>query len=120
MMASLHVITEPTFDLKKSIGALIPSVSRAKEPKEKVVASKLRSKKARGELVRVLERAADDDVFIAQLTYEGSKALEGYDLTSEEKAALLSGDIQWIEAHLGKLDERLSTWLWCRLQQEIW
>ena len=74
----------------------------------------------RKEVLRVLDRAASDDGFIAQLTYRGSEALQGYHLTSEAKAALLSGDIRWIEAHVGKLDERQQTWLWCRLQQEIW
>jgi hypothetical protein len=72
------------------------------------------------DVFRVLDKAADDSAFIAQLTYQGSKALQGYNLTWEEKAALMSGDIQWIETHIGKLDERLRTWPWCRLQQEIW
>jgi hypothetical protein len=72
------------------------------------------------EILRVLERAADDAGFIAQLTDNGYAALQGYDLTEEAKAALLSGDIRWIEAHVGKLDARLRTWLDCRLQQEIW
>lgn len=72
------------------------------------------------EILRVLDRAASDNGFIAQLTYRGSDALQGYHLTNEAKAALVSGDIRWIEAHVGKLSARLSTWLWCRLQQEIW
>ncbi len=74
----------------------------------------------RKEILRVLERAAEDSNFIAQLTYRGDEALQGYDLTWQEKAALLSGDIGWIEARLGKLDARLRTWLDCRLQQEKW
>ena len=74
----------------------------------------------RKEILRVLERAARDNSFIAQLTYRGDEALQGYGLTWQEKAALLSGDIGWIEAHVGKLDARLRTWLDCRLQQEIW
>ena len=72
------------------------------------------------EIMRVLDRAANDNHFIAQLTYSGSRALRDYDLTNEEKAALLSGDIRWIETRVGKLDARLRTWLDCRLQQEIW
>lgn len=71
-------------------------------------------------ILRVLERAAKDDSFIAQLTHQGSEALQSYDLTWQEKAALLSGDIGWIEARLGVLDARLRVWLDCRLQQEIW
>ena len=75
----------------------------------------------RKEILRVLERAAEDIGFIAQLTHRGDEVLQSYDLTWQEKAALLSGDIGWIEAHLGrKLNARLRTWLDCRLQQEIW
>lgn len=74
----------------------------------------------REEIRRVLERAAEDDRFIGQLTHRGSKALQSYDLSLEAKAALLSGDVRWIEGHAGKLDARLRTWLDCRLQQEIW
>jgi hypothetical protein len=72
------------------------------------------------EILKVLSRAAQDNRFIAELTHQGSKALEGYRLTLKAKAALLSGDIRWIEARVGKLDARLRTWLDCRLQQEIW
>jgi hypothetical protein len=74
----------------------------------------------REEILRVLVRAAEDNSFIARLTYYGDQALQGYNLTWREKAALLSGDIGWIETHLGKLNVRLRTWLYCRLQQEIW
>ena len=73
------------------------------------------------EIVRVLQRAADDIHFIAELSDNGSEALQDYDLTWQARAALLSGDIRWIEAHLGRrLDARLRTWLDCRLQQERW
>jgi hypothetical protein len=72
------------------------------------------------EMRRVLERAARDNGFIAELTYRGAKALEGYKLTLQAKAALLSGDIRWIEARLGKLNDRLRVWVDCRLAQEIW
>jgi hypothetical protein len=72
------------------------------------------------EILLVLERAAGDNQFIAQLTDHGDEALQSYDLSWQEKAALLSGDIRWIEARLGKLSPRLRTWLDCRLEQEKW
>jgi hypothetical protein len=72
------------------------------------------------DILSVLERAAEDPGFIAQLTYRGSEALKDFHLTAREQAALLSGDIKWIEAQVGKLDEHLKTWLRCRLGQEIW
>ena len=71
-------------------------------------------------VLEVLDRAAHDPGFIAQLTDDGSKALNGYSLTSQECAALVSGDIRWIETHVGKLDRVMSTWPDCRLQQEKW
>ena len=72
------------------------------------------------EILRVLDKAAEDNEFIAQLTHRGADALKGYQLIMEAQAALLSGDVRWIEEHVGKLDDRLRTWLDCRLQQEIW
>lgn len=77
-------------------------------------------RESQSEVLRVLDRAACDNDFIAALTYRGSQALEGYHLGVKAKAALLSGDLRWIEAHAGKLTTRQQTWPWCRLGQEIW
>jgi hypothetical protein len=71
-------------------------------------------------ILRVLDRAARDDDFIAALTDRGSEVLQDYDLSTRERAALLSGDLRWVEEHVGKLNARLCTWFDCRLQQEIW
>jgi len=71
-------------------------------------------------LLQVLNKASNDDSFLARLTENPAKALEGYDLTSKEKAALASGDIRWIESKLGTLEEPLRTWLNNRLAQEKW
>ena len=71
-------------------------------------------------IMAVLARAADDSKFLARLAEDPAKVLQEYDLTLEEKAALASGDLRRIESWVGKLDKRLSTWIWCRLQQEKW
>jgi hypothetical protein len=72
-------------------------------------------------ILSVLARAADEPDFMARLADNSQEALrEYYTLTQEEKAALASGDIQRIESWVGKLDKRLSTWLWYRLSQEKW
>jgi formate transporter len=71
-------------------------------------------------ILAVLGKARDDTSFLARLAEDPDKALKDYDLTSEEKAALASGDIQWIESKLGTLDEPLRTWLTARLAQERW
>jgi len=75
----------------------------------------------REELVAILRRAATESDFLARLAENPHDALkEYYSLTSEEAAALASGDIKKIESWVGKLDEKLATWLWCRLAQEKW
>ena len=72
-------------------------------------------------VLSVLARAADEPEFMSRLAHNPHEALkEYYTLTQEEKAALASGDIQKIESWVGKLDKRLSTWLWHRMSQEKW
>jgi formate transporter len=71
-------------------------------------------------ILEVLEKAKDDDGFLAKLAENPAKALEDFDMTSEAKAALASGDIRWIESKLGRLKEPLKTWLYARLTQEKW
>ena len=72
------------------------------------------------EMIKILERAASDSEFIAKLLYEGADALEEYDLTGPEKLALLTGDIEWIEKHIGPLKPNQRLWLEQRLSAEIW
>ena len=72
------------------------------------------------EIIKVLERAASDSEFIANLLYKGAEALEGYDLTGPEKLALLTGDIDWIEKYVGPLAPTQKRWLEQRLSAEIW
>jgi formate/nitrite transporter len=71
-------------------------------------------------LISVLAKARDDGTFLAQLSENPDKALEGYNLTNEAKAALASGDLHWLESKVGFLDEPLRTWLTSRLSQEKW
>jgi len=71
-------------------------------------------------VLAVLDRAAQDNAFLARLAENPAEALKEYELTAEEKAALMSGDIRKVESWLGKLDERLKTWLMLRLSQEKW
>jgi len=88
-------------------------IARKKEPEEQRLIHK-------EEVIKVLERAAHDSVFVSNLYYHGADALEGYDLTGPEKLAILTGDITWIEKHVGPLTETQKRWLQQRLTAEIW
>lgn len=74
----------------------------------------------RNEILRVLERAAHDPEFMAEVADRGSEALRSYHLTLPEKAALVSGDIGWIEGQIGDLTRAQCTLLTCMLQREAW
>jgi predicted molibdopterin-dependent oxidoreductase YjgC len=93
----------------------------AKIPETKVCAIRVEKiGQPEQELIGVLERASRDNQFVAMLAKEGSQALEGYNLTSAQRAALVSGDIRWIEDHIGELEEHQKRWLRSRLEQETW
>ena len=71
-------------------------------------------------LLQVLERAAHDSDFVTALHQEGAGALKNYTLTPPEKLAILTGDIPWIEEHVGELTDMQKQWFQQRLSAEIW
>jgi DNA-binding NtrC family response regulator len=99
--------------------ALISAVLRALESSRKGLPED-QSIIHRDEVVRVLERAAVDGQFVSDLFYSGADALDGYTLTGPEKLAILTGDIPWIEGHIGALTPTQKRWLEQRLSAEIW
>ena len=74
----------------------------------------------REEMLRVLDRAARDPSFIAEVADRGSAALRDYRLTLEDKAALVSGDVRLVAGCMGPLSDRHSTLLNCMLAREAW
>jgi hypothetical protein len=59
-------------------------------------------------LQSALERAIDDSAFRQQLASDPNTALASYDLSPEERTALMSADQGQLEQHLGPLDDRTS------------
>jgi len=68
----------------------------------------------------VLRRASTDPSFGQRLLAEGSRVLSGLALSPEARAAIVSGDIAWIEKHYGQLTPEERDWLQRRLQAETW
>jgi len=74
-----------------------------------------------GEIVRdVLTKASREHGFGEALLLQGSRVLSGYALSQEAKAAIVSGDIAWIEKRHGILSAEERDWLERRLQAELW
>ena len=61
-----------------------------------------------------------DPDFGQRLLYEGSRVLSGFALSPEAKAAIVSGDVVWLEKECGELTRAERDWLERRLQAEIW
>ena len=72
------------------------------------------------EVIKVLERGIKDASFTESIFQNGVDALEKYNLTGPEKLAILTGDIAWIEHHVGRLPVEQKQWLYDRLSGEIW
>lgn len=74
----------------------------------------------REQVMAVLNRTIEDDKFWADLMSQSSKALTGYNLSSAAKAAIVTGDINWIREHVGELTDVQLAFLMHRLQMESW
>lgn len=70
------------------------------------------------EVIRAIETASQDREFEARLDRSG--ALDGFDLTSEAKAAVITADLNWIRSHVGELTEEQLQWIYRRLEREVW
>jgi DNA-binding NtrC family response regulator len=98
-------------DLIKAVGLAIEK-SASRPPDEQVLVHK-------EEIIRVLDRAATDGEFVYDLLHHWADALEEYDLNSAEKLALLTGDQEWIEKHVGRLTDKQRRWLEKPLSPEM-
>jgi hypothetical protein len=89
-----------------------------------------KARKAKGEdpgpvineeaIIAVLSRAAEDKAFAAKPSEPDSEILDEYDLSVDEKAALVSNDLGWLKKHVSSLNDKIKVWLEYRLQQEKW
>jgi DNA-binding response OmpR family regulator len=72
------------------------------------------------EVIRVLERANQDEEFWRGLLQSDSDVLNGYRLSSQAKAAIFSGDLGWIKRHVGELTAEQLMFIYRRLEREAW
>lgn len=59
----------------------------------------------RDEVIRVLDKASQNENFWHNLMEDGMEALKEYQLSATAKAAILSGDLDWIRKNVGDLSE---------------
>lgn len=72
------------------------------------------------EVIQVLNRTAEDMDFWQALMENGSVALVDYRLSNEAKAAIVSGDLKWINENVGELTQKQLMFIYKRLEREAW
>ena len=72
------------------------------------------------EVIKVLDRTSEDIIFWRTLMETGSPALEEYQLSNVAKAAICSGDLQWIRKNVGELTPEQLRFIYRRLEREAW
>jgi DNA-binding response OmpR family regulator len=72
------------------------------------------------EVVRVLNRTVHDPTFWVELMEKGSAALKNYQLSCDAKAAIVSGDLEWIRKHIGNLTDKQLQFIFRRMEREAW
>jgi DNA-binding NtrC family response regulator len=72
------------------------------------------------EVIRILNRTAEDMEFCTDLMEHGAEALQQYHLSYEARAAIASGDLNWINTHVGELTQKQLMFIFKRLEREAW
>jgi DNA-binding response OmpR family regulator len=72
------------------------------------------------EVIQVLDRTAEDGEFFRDLMEKGSEMLADYRLSPEAQAAIVSGDLNWINEHVGELTQKQLVFIYKRLEREAW
>jgi DNA-binding response OmpR family regulator len=101
-------------------GALGKGKEESVAPKETIPTAEEEKLIQKREVMRVLNRTSDDTEFWTKLMESGSKALEGYRLSDEAKAAITSGDLKWLNTHVGELTQKQLMFIYKRLEREAW
>jgi DNA-binding response OmpR family regulator len=99
--------------LKKHVEKPVEAVIEKAETEEEKLIQKR-------EVLGVLSRTVEDTDFWADLMENGSLALTNYQLSSEAKAAIASGDLKWINENVGELTQKQLMFIYKRLEREAW
>ena len=57
---------------------------------------------------------------LSDLVENGSEVLKDYNLSSEAKAALMCGDLGWINRNIGELTQKQLMFISARMESEVW
>jgi len=108
-------------EIKRAVSGALENKKKAMEA-EQVETAETQEEKLiqKREVTNVLNRTAEDEAFWMELMENGSEALQEYNLSSEAKAAIISGDLKWINERVGELTQKQLMFIFKRLEREVW
>ena len=108
-------------EIKRAVSGALENKKKAMETKQAETAETQEEKLIqKREVTNVLNRTAEDEAFWTELMENGSEALQEYNLSSEAKAAIISGDLKWINERVGELTQKQLMFIFKRLEREVW
>lgn len=72
------------------------------------------------EVLHVLDRTNEDQLFCHDLQKKGTAALAEYALSDEAKDALATGDLNWINKHVGQLTQKQLKYVFSCSKKKDW
>jgi DNA-binding NtrC family response regulator len=118
-MGVMDYLRKPFTD-EELVGSVRKALAQARHPSISEILSESEQKIViqRQEVIRAIETASRDAEFEKRLDTGG--ALDGFQLSDDAKAAVISGDLSWIRRHVGELSKEQLSWIYRRLEREIW
>jgi len=124
MKIGVHDFLPKPFTEDQIKTAIMEALSAQEERAEKKEIKKAETEEEKliqkREVSQILNRTAEDSDFWKDLMENGSVALEEYQLSSEAKAAIVSGDLRWINQNVGELTQKQLMFIYKRLEREAW
>lgn len=109
------------FTSDEFLNAIVDAIAEEKSSMEELITETEKERLIqKQEVIRVLERASQDRDFWAGLLEDGSNALKDYQLSNAAKAAIISGDLNWIRKNVGELSKEQLQFIMSRLEREAW
>lgn len=72
------------------------------------------------EVLQVLDRTNEDQLFCYDLMKKGTEALSEYALSDEAKEAIANGDLDWINNNVGELTQKQLKYVFERTEKKDW
>jgi len=108
-------------EIKTAVSKALENKKKAGESKQIAAAESQEEKLIqKREVIKVLNRTSEDETFWTELMENGSEALQDYHLSDEAKAAIISGDLKWINERVGELTQKQLMFIFKRLEREAW